>query len=89
MLDINLIYSNCVDYNGPESEYTEVAKETKTLFERLCKKHFRGEEVEEGEEGGEKGKKRKRRSSRSPSTCKTPELTSESSSEEDSDGRFE
>ena len=48
------------------------------LFDKLSKRHFSGEEVEE--EGGTK--KRKRRESRSPSACKTPELTSESSSEE-------
>ena len=87
MADFATIYQNCADYNGDESEYTELSLETKKTFDALCLRHFRGEEPEEEEEGGPG---RKGRSSRSPSACQTPELTSESSEEEEegeSDGR--
>ena len=85
MSDIDLIFDNCVAYNGDDNEYSELAVLTKKAFAAFCKKHFEGEEPVD-EEG--KGKKsRKKRDSRSPSACKTPELTSESSSEEEeSDG---
>ena len=82
--DVELIFENCIAYNGDDSEYAELAVNTKKAFEVYCKKHFEGEEP--GEEGGAaaKGRKsRKKRDSRSPSACKTPELTSESSSEEE------
>lgn len=45
--------------------------------------HFEGKSVADDKPEG-KGKKGQHRDSRSPSACKTPELTSESSSEEDS-----
>lgn len=80
--DIELVFDNCVAYNGDDSEYAELAVNTKKAFALYCKKHFEGEEpVEEGE--GKNKKSRKKRDSRSPSACKTPELTSESSSEEE------
>ena len=85
--DVELIYDNCCNYNGEESEYFELAEEMRKMFHSLVKIHFEGKANEEKAEG--KGKKVHRRESRSPSTCKTPELTSESSSEEDSDdGRW-
>lgn len=83
--DVELIFNNCIAYNGDDSEYSELAVGTKKAFEVFCKKHFEGEDPGEGGEGGgAKGRKsRKKRDSRSPSACKTPELTSESSSEEE------
>ena len=79
--DINLIFDNCIEYNGEESEYAELAKSMKEMFEQLLKKHL-GDGVEEEEEAATT-KKKKKTGSRSPS--KTPELTSESSSEEESE----
>lgn len=79
---MNLIFDNCVEYNGADSEYAELAEEMKKMFQQLSKKHFAGEEEEPV-------KKRKKRESRSPSACKTPELTSESSEEESDSGRSE
>lgn len=57
------------------------------LFSSLIKIHFEGKSPEDKPDNSKKGHHRE---SRSPSACKTPELTSESSSEEDSDddGRF-
>jgi len=81
---VELIYDNCCEYNGEDSEYYELAEEMRTLFRTLVGVHFEGKCVED-EKPGTKGKKGRNRSSRSPSACKTPELTSESSSEEDSD----
>ena len=77
--DIHLIFDNCIEYNGEDSEYAELAKSMKELFEQLMKKHL-GDGVEEAENST---KKKKKNGSRSPS--KTPELTSESSSEEESE----
>ena len=84
-----MVFDNCIAYNGDDSEYAELAVNTRKAFKVFCKKHFEGEEpVEEGGAGGKGKKVRKKRESRSPSACKTPELTSESSSEEEeSDGR--
>ena len=79
-----MIFSNCIAYNGDDNEYSELAVNTRKSFEIFCKKHFEGEEpMEEGVSGGKGKKSRKKRDSRSPSACKTPELTSESSSEEE------
>ena len=77
--DINLIFDNCIEYNGEDSEYGELAKNVKEMFAQLMKKHL-GDGVEEEEAST---KKKKKAGSRSPS--KTPELTSESSSEEESE----
>lgn len=81
--DIELIYANCVDYNGEDSEYFELAEDMRKLFNALIGIHFEGKSSSEDQLEG-KGKKGLHRESRSPSACKTPELTSESSSEEDS-----
>ena len=82
--DVQLIFNNCIAYNGDDSEYAELAVSTKKAFEVFCKKHFEGEEPgDEAEARGKGRKSRKKRDSRSPSACKTPELTSESSSEEE------
>lgn len=78
---MELIFGNCVDYNGPDSEYAELAEDSKKTFHNLVKKHFSGEEEAASKKRGRK------RESRSPSACKTPELTSESSSEESDSGR--
>ncbi len=86
--DIELIYKNCCDYNGDDSEYSELSAEMCKLFQSLVKIHFEGKSIHEDQLDG-KAKKAHNRQSRSPSACKTPELTSESSSEEDSDdGRW-
>lgn len=85
---MELIFENCREYNGDDSEYSELADETKKLFHSLVKVHLEGK-VPDEDKVETKGKKGRSRESRSPSACKTPELTSESSSEEDSDdGRF-
>ena len=77
--DVELIFDNCCEYNGEGSEYYEVAEEMRRSFKQLMKLHFTGEQ--------EPVVRRKRRESRSPSACKTPELTSESSSDESDSGR--
>ena len=82
--DIELIYDNCCDYNGEDSEYFELSEEVRKLFRSLVGVHFEGKSSSEDVPEG-KVKKGARRDSRSPSACKTPELTSESSSEEGSD----
>jgi hypothetical protein len=84
MVDIELIFTNCCDYNGEESEYFDLAEEVRKLFHLLVGVHFEGKSLAEDVSEG-KAKKGQRRESRSPSVCKTPELTSESSSEEGSD----
>lgn len=81
---MELIYTNCCDYNGEESEYFDLAEEIRKLFHTLVGVHFEGKSLS-GDQPDGKGKKSQHRGSRSPSACKTPELTSESSSEEDSD----
>ena len=78
--DIHLIFDNCLEYNGEDSEYAELAKSMKELFEQLMKKHLGDGGEGEAEQST---KKKKKNGSRSPS--KTPELTSESSSEEESE----
>ena len=80
ILDIELIYDNCCDYNGEDSEYFELAEEVRKMFHNLVGVHFEGKGSSD-----DKGKKGHKRDSRSPSACKTPEFTSESSSEEGSD----
>lgn len=88
--DIELIYDNCCDYNdGDDSEYRELAEETRKMFRTFLSVHFDGKATSEEMPEG-KSKKGQHRDSRSPSACKTPELTSESSSEEgsDDDGRY-
>lgn len=79
-----MIYDNCEDYNGEDSEYAELAEEMRKMFSSLIAMHFEGKSSAE-DKPQSKGKKGQHRDSRSPSACKTPELTSESSSEEDSD----
>jgi hypothetical protein len=79
--DVKLIFNNCIEYNGVESEYSELANQMLIEFQKLCKVHLDGGGVKAEPEMKTKGS----RSSRSPSVCKTPELTSESSSEEASD----
>ena len=88
--DIQLIYENCIEYNGDENEYSELAKETTKTFQLLFKQHIEGEvPIDEEGTSGKSKRGRKGRESRSPSACKTPELTSESSSdEEESDDRW-
>lgn len=54
------------------------------MFHTLVGVHFEGKSSSEDKPEG-KGKKGQRRESRSPSACKTPEFTSESSSEEGSE----
>ncbi|CAI8034138.1 Cat eye syndrome critical region protein 2 homolog [Geodia barretti] len=79
--DVKLIFNNCIEYNGEDSEYSELANQMLVEFQKLCKVHLDGGGVKAELEIKTKGS----RSSRSPSVCKTPELTSESSSEEASD----
>lgn len=87
VVDMELIYDNCCAYNGEDSEYYELAEDMRKLFRSLVKVHIEGE-TPEGEDTDEMKGKRRRRDSRSPSACHTPQLTSESSSEEESeDGR--
>ena len=85
MSDIELIYSNCIEYNGEESEYTELASEMKNILASLQRVHFDGEpenDVDDDDVGARK--KKGRNKSHSPS----PDLTSESSGEEESDDRY-
>ncbi len=81
--DVELIYANCIEYNGKESDYTELADEMLKTLVSLTKTHFDGgiqDPVEEEDIGS--GRKKKREHSPSP------DLTSESSSEEESDDRY-
>ena len=81
---MELIYDNCCEYNGEDSEYFELAEEIRKLFQTLVGIHFEGKNLSDDKADGQ-NKKGRRRESRSPSACKTPEFTSESSSEEGSD----
>ena len=81
---MELIYHNCREYNGEESEYYELAEEMRRLFRALVREHIEGETPDDDSDDA-KGKRRKRES-RSASECLTPEFSSESSSEEESDG---
>lgn len=80
--DVELIFKNCIEYNGEDSEYAELAQEMLKVLANLAKLHFEGGGVDPAEEEdvGE-GRKKKRERSMSPV------LTSESSSEEESDDR--
>lgn len=81
--DIELIYSNCIEYNGEDSEYSELSREMRTVFAGLQRVHFDGEpEVEDDDERSRK--KKKHDMSHSPS----PDITSESSVEEESEDRY-
>lgn len=82
---MELIYNNCCDYNGEDSEYYELAADMRKLFHTLVKVHIEGDAPEDDDDEC-KGKKGRKRDSRSSSACHTPEMTSESSSEEESDG---
>jgi len=80
--DLQLIFNNCMVYNGEDSEYAELAKEMLETLASLEKTHFEGgikDAAEEEDVGAGKRKKRDHSAS--------PELTSESSSEEESDDR--
>ena len=79
---MDLIYSNCCDYNGEDSEYSELAEDVRKLFRALVKEHIDGVTPEDDNLDN---KKRRKRESRSPSECRTPEFSSESSSEEESE----
>lgn len=78
--DIELVYNNCIEYNGDDSEYTELANEMKNVLARLQRVHFDGEPEHEGDDEAVGARKKKGRDkSHSPS----PDLTSESSGEEE------
>ena len=83
--DMELIYDNCCSYNGDDSEYFELAEDMRKMFRSLVKVHIEGEAPEGDDNDNAKGKRGRRQESRSPSVCHTPQLTSESSSEEESD----
>ena len=39
---MKLIFNNCIEYNGDESEYSELANQMLEEFEKLCKVHLDG-----------------------------------------------
>lgn len=69
--DVELIFNNCKDYNGEDSEYYDLANEMLETFHKLMQQ-LEGEVDDDEDDEGKKKKKKK-----SPS----PELTSESSEE--------
>lgn len=38
--DIKLIFNNCIEYNGDDSEYSDLAKQMLEEFKKLCKIHL-------------------------------------------------
>ncbi len=82
--DVELIYTNCIEYNGADSDYAELAEEMVQTLASLTKTHFEGGVQDPIEEEEDVGLGRKKKREHSPS----PELTSESSSEEESDDRY-
>lgn len=40
--DIRLIFTNCIEYNGEDSEYSELANQMLEEFQRLCGVHLDG-----------------------------------------------
>lgn len=40
--DVKLIFNNCIEYNGEESEYSELANQMLLEFDKLCKVHLDG-----------------------------------------------
>lgn len=83
MEDVELVFSNCKEYNGEDSEYYHLANDMLELFEKLMKKNFDDEPFDDEEE--EEKKKKKGAHGGSCSPAHTPDLTSESSSEESSE----
>ena len=43
--DMKLIYNNCIEYNGDESEYSELANQMLDEFKKLCRIHLDGDVV--------------------------------------------
>ncbi len=80
--DVEVIYNNCIEYNGEDSDYAELAQEMIKTLATLSKTHFEGG-VQDPAEEEDVGPGRKKKRPNSPS----PELTSESSSEEESNDR--
>ncbi|XP_031548780.1 cat eye syndrome critical region protein 2-like isoform X2 [Actinia tenebrosa] len=61
--DMQLMFDNCDEYNGPDSMYTKMANTLKAAFERQIKKHFPEDEDnsdEDYEEELRKGRKKER-----------------------------
>ena len=40
--DVKLIFNNCIEYNGEDSEYSELANQMLVEFQKLCKVHLDG-----------------------------------------------
>ena len=43
--DICLIFTNCIEYNGEDSEYSELANQMLEEFKKQCKVHLEGGDV--------------------------------------------
>ena len=43
--DVRLIFTNCMEYNGDDSEYSELANQMLEEFKKLCKVHLDGGDV--------------------------------------------
>ena len=43
--DICLIFTNCIEYNGDDSEYSELANQMLEEFKKLCMVHLDGGDV--------------------------------------------
>ncbi|XP_035673400.1 cat eye syndrome critical region protein 2 homolog isoform X2 [Branchiostoma floridae] len=48
--DFQLMFDNCLDYNGPNNEYTEMAQKLERLFKKNMRKEFPKEEAESDDE---------------------------------------
>ncbi|XP_066276515.1 chromatin remodeling regulator CECR2-like isoform X3 [Branchiostoma lanceolatum] len=48
--DFQLMFDNCLDYNGPNNEYTEMAQKLERLFKKNMRKEFPKEEADSDDE---------------------------------------